>query len=88
MSDGGIEDLLSERMHRFDKQMRPEIETTFITGWADEVAALEQRVEGLEEGVKHTKRWASGFNVHVNPQVVLDAVVRMCDDTLASQEEA
>ena len=32
---------LSERMRDFDRQMRPEFETSFIAGWADEVSAME-----------------------------------------------
>ncbi len=50
-------------------------------------AALEARLSKMEEDVRHMKRWASGFNVQVNPQVVLDAVVRMCDEALAGENE-
>ena len=51
-----------------------------------ELRALEQRVEGLEIGLEQMKRWASGVSVHTNPQVILDAVVRMCEGVLTEEE--
>ncbi|KKL71792.1 hypothetical protein LCGC14_2091400, partial [marine sediment metagenome] len=58
-------DKLIERMRDFDRQMRPEFENTYVLGWADEVAALEdecaalvahrnaleQRVEGYKDAL-------------------------------------
>jgi len=41
----------------------------------------------LKEGLKHIKRWANSYNVHVEPRIILEAVVRMCDDALLAAEE-
>ena len=41
----------------------------------------------LRLGLEHIKRWASSYNVHVNPQIILDAVVRMCADALVDTQE-
>ena len=49
--------------------------------------ALAAKLEKRENGLVHIRRWASAYNVQVNPQVVFDAVVRMCNDVLAAQEE-
>jgi hypothetical protein len=89
--------MLSERMHSVANNWRKLVDEGNASAEllaaayridieAIEVAALEARLSKMDGDVRHMKRWASGFNVQVNPQVVLDAVVRMCDDALGRRE--
>ena len=50
-------------------------------------AALKREKDNYKGELEHIKRWCSGFNVHLNPQVILNAIVRMCDDALLADTQ-
>ena len=83
-------------MMELSERMLKEIESDYfdddnlfdiIHGWSTDVFQLEVENEQYEGGLKHIKRWANSYNVHVNPRVILNAVVRMCDDALLREPE-
>ena len=58
------------------------------TSMLNEHAALKRENDNYKGELEHIKRWANSYNVHVDPRVILNAVVRMCDDALLAEQES